>query len=138
MLAWIRARVPIGDRVAEGLGKDSYGYVGRVASLAGRPVPLGWAHHERQWRGEAGHRLTHGRQLALDRLYRASTPEAIRREAAALGVPWVLYGIVERERYGGSALQNLKAAAPVAAAFPEGDPTVFLFDLRDPPGMEEK
>ena len=129
MLAWIREHVPPGQRVAEGIGKDAYGYVGRVASLAGRPVPLGWAHHERQWRGTVGHRLTHERQLAIDRLYRSTEVAAILRAAGDLDVHWVLYGVLERERYEG-ALGNLERAAPVSAAFPENRPTVYLFDLR--------
>ena len=49
---------------------------------------------------------------------------------------WVLYGLVERERYGapekdGSTLERLRRAAPLAAEFPAKQPTVFLFDFRD-------
>ena len=74
------------------------------------------------------------RQRAVDDLYRATSPEAMRGAATGLGVEWVLYGIVERERYGteGEAvLERLRAAGPVAAAFPPEDPRVFLFDLRE-------
>jgi YYY domain-containing protein len=133
MLAWIRDRVPPGEVVAEGRGRHAYGYVGRVASLAGRPVPLGWAHHERQWRGRIGHALTAERERAIDRLYRATSPEAMRREAADLGVEWVLYGLVERERYGDPeerVLRRLEKAGALSAAFPGERPTVFLFDFR--------
>ncbi|MDH3468263.1 MAG: DUF2298 domain-containing protein [Gammaproteobacteria bacterium] len=136
MLAWIREHVPPGQVVAEGQGRGAYGYTGRVASLAGRPVPLGWAHHEGQWRGAIGHRLTSERQSALNQLYLAATPQGIRGQARKLGAQWVLYGIVERESYGKGITgidvpQRLREAAPVAAAFPLQQPAVFLFDLRE-------
>jgi uncharacterized membrane protein len=134
MLDWIRRHVPPGETVAEGIGAGAYTYAGRVASLAGRPIPLGWAHHERQWRGLRGHELAAERERAVDALYRATSPEAMRGAAAELGVERVLYGIVERGRYGaegGAVLERLRAAAPVAAAFPPGNPRVFLFDFRE-------
>jgi YYY domain-containing protein len=133
MLDWIRRHVPPGGTVAEGIGSGAYAYAGRVASLAGRPIPLGWAHHEGQWRGLRGHELAAERQRAVDGLYRATSPEAMRGAAAELGVEWVLYGIVERERYGAegeAVLERLRAAAPVAAAFPPESPGVLLFDFR--------
>jgi YYY domain-containing protein len=133
MLEWIRRGVPPGGIVAEGIGSGAYAYAGRVASLAGRPIPLGWAHHERQWRGLRGHLLAAERERAVDALYRAASPDLMRAAAAELGVEWVLYGIVERERYaaeGEAVLEQLRAAAPVAAAFPPESPRVFLFDFR--------
>jgi uncharacterized membrane protein len=134
MLEWIRRHVPPGATVAEAIGSGAYTYAGRVASLAGRPIPLGWAHHERQWRGLRGHELAAEREGGVDALYRATSPEAMRGAAAELGVEWVLYGIVERERYGaegGAVLVRLHGAAPVVAAFPPEDPRVFLFDFRE-------
>jgi len=133
VLEWIRRGVPPGGIVAEGIGGGAYAYAGRVASLAGRPIPLGWAHHEGQWRGLRGHQLAAERERAVDALYRAASPDLMRAAAAELGVDWVLYGIVERERYaaeGETVLERLRAAAPVAAAFPPEGPRVFLFDFR--------
>jgi uncharacterized membrane protein len=145
MLAWIRENVPVGEAVAEGawivpnaFHVGAYDFHGRVASLAGHPVPLGWAHHERQWRGKAGEKLIGGRQAAIDAFYLAETPDAMRAAAAELGVQWALYGILEHDRYarrmqrGGTVLETLKQAAPLAAAFPGEAPVVFLFDFRDP------
>jgi YYY domain-containing protein len=142
MLRWIRDNLPAGDAVAEAAWVKKgeffvggYDYNGRVASLAGHPVPLGWAHHERQWRGEAGNRLTAERREALDRLYKAPDPETMRAEARALNVRWVLYGVLEHDRYatreklGPRVLINLSKAARLAAAFPEDAPAVFLFDF---------
>ena len=84
-------------------------------------------------RGLRGHELAAERERAVDRLFRAASPEAMRAAAADLGVEWVFYGIVERERYaaeGEIVLERLHAAGPVAAAFPPESPRVFLFDLR--------
>jgi len=41
LLRWIRRNAPPGDRIAEAPA-GGYTYGGRVASLAGHPVPLGW------------------------------------------------------------------------------------------------
>ena len=143
MLDWIRAHVPPGDTVAEAAWVTSgetyvggYDFNGRVASLAGRPVPLGWAHHERQWRGPAAHAMLLERQHAIDRLYMASTSIAAREAAAELGVRWVLYGVLEHDRYavrgglGPRVLNVLGQAGRLAAAFPREAPAVFLFDFR--------
>jgi uncharacterized membrane protein len=143
MLAWIRRNVPVGETVAEAAwikpGETfvgGYDYHGRVASLAGRPVPLGWAHHERQWRGAAGMALTAERQAAVDRLYMAPTPEAMREAARAFKARWVLYGVLEHDRYanrqrlGMQVLKNLSRAGRLAAAFPVESPAIFLFDFQ--------
>jgi uncharacterized membrane protein len=144
MLAWIRDNVPPGDVVAEAAwlkpGETfvgGYDFNGRVASLAGHPVPLGWAHHERQWRGRAGMDLTYQRQLAVDRFYAAPDPASMRRAARALGLRWALYGVLEHDLYaerrglGPRVLANLNRVGKPAAAYPPGEPAIFLFDLRD-------
>jgi uncharacterized membrane protein len=133
MMDWIRRNVPPGDRVAEAAAPDPYSYGGRVASLAGRPVPVGWAHHEHQWRGPASYGPVSRVQLAVEQFYRAPSPEVMRQRAGALGVRWALFGIQERKQYGDGPLNTLKQAASLVAEFPEGRPEIFLFDFRDTP-----
>jgi uncharacterized membrane protein len=97
MLEWIRNNVPPGMIVVEaafpaGHPFSAYAYSGRVASLAGRPVPLGWPHHEAQWRGASVYETLAQRRDAVAALYGAPDAAAMRAAAAALGARWVLLG----------------------------------------------
>lgn len=135
LLQYIRRKVPVGDRIAEAGWTRSneamaYQYQGRIASLAGHPVPIGWAHHEQQWRGAAGYALINQRISQVNALYRSKSPAELRERASALGVRWVVYGAVEERAYGPEALQALRAAFPMAAAFPNERPVVFLFEAK--------
>ncbi|HPK01841.1 MAG TPA: DUF2298 domain-containing protein [Candidatus Sumerlaeota bacterium] len=134
LLAAIRRLVPPGEVVIEAGSLKAYDYGGRVASLAGRPVPLGWIHHEQQWRGPAMFQELDARRAEVDAFYQAPSPEEMRQRAEALGARWAIYGILERERYGPAAPARLQAAGRVArrVAAPGGE--LFLFDFRpDPP-----
>lgn len=135
LLEWIRRNVPAGERVAEAAWRlpateaEAYKYQGRVASLAGRVVPIGWAHHEQQWRGPTAFAALDRRIGEVNALYEASTAAELRERAGGLGVGWIVFGVREAELYGAGALAALKAALPVAAAFPEGEPAVYIFKV---------
>ena len=143
MLDWIRENVPPGEVVAEAAWPKAYDYGGRVASLGGRPVPIGWAHHEQQWRGLPAFKAIADRQEAVNHFYRGKPKpgeptdanedpiQRMRRQAELLGFDWVLYGILEAKHYGPEALERLRQAGRLAAEFPERRPSIFLFDFRD-------
>jgi len=133
MLKWLRERVAPGEVVAEAADDKPYDYGGRVASLGGHPVPIGWHHHEEQWRGPAGYAQIAERGQAVRQIYLEPTPEGMRRLTAALGVQWVLFGINEKELYGERPLAVLRQAAQGEIGWPEDDPKIFLFDFRAPP-----
>lgn len=96
---WLRESSPAGAVLAEAPGTQ-YGPEGRVGAAAGRPVVLGWAGHERLWRGAAGGPLVDARVADLETVYRSKdagkVDEALRRR----GVSFVLVGAVERTAYG--------------------------------------
>jgi uncharacterized membrane protein len=140
MLEWIRNNVPPGMIVVEaafpaGHPFSAYAYSGRVASLAGRPVPLGWPHHEAQWRGASVYETLAQRRDAVAALYGAPDAAAMRAAAAALGARWVLLGRTEREYYGAQAFDQalgvLHEAARLRASFPSARPEVYLFEIGD-------
>jgi YYY domain-containing protein len=148
LLDFIRHQVPPGERIAECGAKGpppfsgAYDYGGRIASLTGHPVPLGWIHHEQQWRGPAFFAALDARAREVDQLYQADTPTALRAAATRLGVHWIVFGLPERARYGATSLEMLLSTARVEAAFlpsdapPERENAVYLFDLR--PGQSLK
>lgn len=114
LIDWIRANVPAGERVAEAPALDPYQYGGRVASLAGRPIPLGWSHHEVQWRGPGAQAMIGSQTESIDRLYRARAPAEIMNAARELKTRWVMWGIEEERRYGRGANAVLRGVGRVA------------------------
>lgn len=128
MLRWIRANVPPGEIVLTAPSDGGYDYCGRIAALAGRPIAMGWYHHETQWRGFPFEGCE--RHTAIDACYLSGegVPETMTRECG-IAPRWAVYGVTERERYGEAALAALMAHYPVAASFPEDKPEVYVFDL---------
>lgn len=111
----------------------SYDYFGRVASLAGRAVPLGWPHHEFQWRGAAVDPLIRERHDAIQALYAATDSGQVHRAAMQLGSTWVVLGKVERDHLGearfGELRELLGVTGHLRGAFPEAEPRSFIFEL---------
>lgn len=135
-LAWIREHVPVGEVVATEASSSAYSYQGRVASLAGRPIPLGWAHHEAQWRGEGIYDGLARRHQSVNDLFLAGDADRMRQAAAALSARWALLGKNEREVYGPVEFERtlgiMRAAAQMRAAFPAGAPEVYVFEFTSP------
>lgn len=134
MLRWIRENIPPRTRIAEATNpkKGAYAFQGRVASLAGRPIPMGWLHHEGIWRGGATPEL--GTQVAkVSALYASKTKEQVLATAKELGVEWIVLGKVEREALGPLASEEFYQAVVQAQiywqGFPADKPEVFLFKL---------
>ncbi len=141
LLKYVRAHVPPGDPVLEaaiparGGSKawpGGYDYGGRVASLAGRPTLMGWQHHEHQWRGQTAYNSTRRRTSEIDAFYRADDVDSMRMRAHRLGVPWVLFGVIEFERYGSGSVEIMKKAATKAVFSTPGirGKNYYLFDFR--------
>ncbi len=133
LLEFIRREVPAGEIVAEAGGADPYSYGGRVASLAGRPVPLGWAHHQHQWRGGAGWPTVARHGGLLEVLYREEDPAAALAAARELGARWVIYGLPEEARYGQEARERLERIGRPAATSADGRLVIFALDAPTAP-----
>ncbi|MEN6624918.1 MAG: DUF2298 domain-containing protein [Candidatus Sumerlaeia bacterium] len=116
IMEWIRRNVPAGSIVAEAPGPEPYSYGGRVACLAGRPIPVGWTHHEVQWRGPAAQDMIQRQTESIERIYRGQSPDEVRAAALRAGVRWILFGIEEERRYGPHNRARLSAAGSVAVS----------------------
>jgi hypothetical protein len=110
----------------------SYDYFARVASLAGRPIPLGWPHHEFQWRGPSVDPIVRRREAALRKLYGATDSAHVHEAAEELGSTWILMGKVERDHLGEERFEALReivaSTGHLRAEFPPENPTVFIYE----------
>lgn len=134
MLEWVRRNVPAHAVVVEAAFDVAYKYNGRLASLAGRPVPLGWKHHEDQWRGvEANAKLAGENERKVRAIYEAPDPQRMRQAVEDSGYAWVVLGKNEIEHYGPERAESIYAvmrqAGELRAMFPAEGPEVFVFEF---------
>ena len=129
LIDWIHRFVPAGDVVIEGCNAEPYVYGGRVAALAGRPIPLGWGHHEHQWRGGAAWPLISSRIGIIERLYRGADSAAVRTAAQELGSRWILYGYYETQRFGAPSPAILGAGRIAAQTGGRAGGPYYLIEL---------
>ncbi len=86
---------------------------GRVGTLAGIPIVLGWENHERQWRGSTYPAIAGARRDDLRQLYTAADFAAVEANVARQGITHILYGETERSLYGSLGEEIMQARLPV-------------------------
>ena len=106
--------------VLEAFGAD-YTPFGRVSSSTGVPTVLGWAGHEKQWRGS--NKPMAGRREDIETIYTTEDVEEARRLLDKYGVDYVYVGDRERQAYGEAGLA--KFAELMDAPFQQGSITVY-------------
>ena len=112
-IQWLNANVEGAPVIVEAPGDQhrAYVYEGRVSALTGLPTVLGWAGHQRQWRGnydEPGRR-----QLELETLFTTLNPTEAQLILARYDVAYIYVGPVERERYPAEGLAKFAEMFPV-------------------------
>ncbi len=101
-IEWLRDEAPWG-RIVEAVG-SSYSDFGRISSTTGLPTVLGWEGHEHQWRG--GSAAFAGRAQDVERIYRSSDVQEVRRLLEGYHVRYVYVGERERATYGAEHLSG--------------------------------
>lgn len=86
--------------VAEAVGEAYNVAYGRVGTLVGIPVVLGWENHERQWRGAAYNDIAGSRATDLKELYTRHEMSEAQHILERYGISHIMYGATERQRYG--------------------------------------
>ena len=117
-IRWLRSEATQDDGLLEAVGPD-YSDHGRISAATGVPTVLGWAGHERQWRG--GSTALEGREEAVQRIYQGDPRAA--ELLAQFDVTYVVVGPRERERYDPVDLSPLGDV--LEQAFAAGDVTVY-------------
>jgi len=96
---------------APGANHGSYRYEGRVSALTGLPTVLGWAGHQRQWRGTYDEQAA--REQALQRLFTTTSLEVVADILARYEVRYIYVGPVERALYTPAGLDKFAERYPV-------------------------
>lgn len=122
-IQWLNANVAGAPVIVEAPGDQhrAYVYEGRVAALTGLPTVLGWAGHQRQWRGnydEPGRR-----EVELETLFTTLSSAEAQVILARYDVAYIYIGPVERERYPAEGLEKFAAMFP--AVYVGGDVVIY-------------
>jgi len=100
--------------------RDAYvPHYGRVASITGLPILMGWENHQRQWRGAIYGELAGTRTQDINRLYSDPRWEAVQEIINRYGIDYVFYGQTERNQYGSSGEEKFRDHARLVCAFGE-------------------
>ncbi len=91
-------RQPQGTVLVEAVG-DAYSEHARLSAASGVPAYLGWANHERVWRGESVGAELERRRLLVDELYTCGDPTRVARLMREEGINLVAVGALERTDY---------------------------------------
>lgn len=110
-IQWLNQHVAGSPVILEAVGPEWSDY-GRIASNTGLPTVLGWAGHERQWRGSD--RPYAGREQDVAEIYRSQDASRVQSLLEKYDVQYVYLGDLERQSYGPSLGKGLEAVTETA------------------------
>ncbi len=99
--------------VAEAVGQAYDVAFGRVGTLAGIPVVLGWENHERQWRGATYYEIAGSRANDLKELYTRHEMSEVEQILERYDISHIMYGSTERQQYGSLGEEKFLDSLPV-------------------------
>ncbi len=122
-IQWLNANVAGAPVIVEAPGDQhrAYVYEGRVSALTGLPTVLGWAGHQRQWRGNYDEPAR--REQDLETLFTTLDQTEVQVILARYDVAYIYVGPVERERYPAAGLEKFAAMFP--AVYEGGDVVIY-------------
>jgi YYY domain-containing protein len=111
-IQWLNTNVEGRPVILETPGDQhkAYVYEGRVSALTGLPTVLGWAGHERQWRGT--YDVQARREQDLEQLFTNTDPAQTETLLVRYDVTYVYIGPTERARYPAEGLEKFDALYP--------------------------
>jgi uncharacterized membrane protein len=119
-IAWLNENVSGAPVILETPG-GAYEYQGRVSAHTGLPTLLGWAGHERQWRGNYDEQAL--REPDIETLYTSVDPVEVLSLLDKYSVSYVYVGPLERGRYPAAGLA--KFAGMMETVYDTGVVTIY-------------
>ncbi len=122
-IQWLNANVPGAPVIVEAPGDQfrAYVYEGRVSALTGLPTVLGWAGHQRQWRGNYDEPAR--REKDLETLFTTLDQTLAQAILTRYDVAYIYIGPVERERYPADGLAKFAEMFP--AVYESADVMIY-------------
>lgn len=122
-IRWLQTQIDGTPVILEAVG-GAYSDYGRVAARTGLPTLLGWANHERQWRG-ADHPEPGEREPVVSQIYEQPDWFGISDLLDQYNIDYVYVGSLERSAYGEQGLQ--KFAENMEVAFQNEMVTIYAW-----------
>ena len=101
---WLKENVAPGTVVLEATG-NPYSYYARVSANSGLPTVLGWANHERQWRGDSTDQVGI-RDGQVREIYDTRDWDRASQLLNSLGVTYIYVGSLERQDHDPKGLEK--------------------------------
>jgi YYY domain-containing protein len=123
---WLQANAANADVIIEAAGGAYELTEGRMATLTGRPIPMGWSNHEGQWRG-ADFANVSVRSAQIAELYTSRDAAAAQALLDLFGARFVVVGSTEYRMYnlGPNTPQVRKFEDFMRPVFQSGTLTIF-------------
>jgi uncharacterized membrane protein len=119
-IAWLNENVSGAPVILETPG-GAYEYQGRVSAHTGLPTLLGWAGHERQWRGNYDEQAL--REPDIETLYTSVDPVEVLSLLDKYSVSYIYVGPLERGRFPAAGLA--KFAGMMETVYDTGAVTIY-------------
>jgi YYY domain-containing protein len=119
-ISWLNANIGGAPIILETPG-GGYAYEGRVSAHTGLPTVLGWAGHERQWRGTYDEQSR--RQKDIETMYASLDTNEVLILLEKYDIKYVYVGPVERNLYPAEGLA--KFAMMMETAYDSGDVVIY-------------
>ncbi|MDQ7024465.1 MAG: DUF2298 domain-containing protein [Anaerolineae bacterium] len=108
--------------VAEAVQSSYRSYYGRVASITGIPIVIGWQNHERQWRGTTYYTIDDGRGADaraddINELYTDLRWDIAVGIIERNNIDYIFFGDTERQQYGSAGEEKFQENLDVVCEF---------------------
>jgi uncharacterized membrane protein len=108
--------------VAEAVQLAYRSFYGRVGSITGIPIVMGWQNHERQWRGATYYTVDDGRGADargddINELYTELRWDMTIPIIQRYGIDYIFFGDTERQQYGSAGEEKFQENLDIVCEF---------------------